>query len=151
MEWDGIDRRKGSRRENPQEVDTDNRKSDRRQTDDRRQCRRISYPLAASPAIVGMRVQVVGLSAKAVRFFIPDINPQGLAFKEGDKLDIALKFHDGQVIRRNGTISRQDKYETDREYFVCLFDRNLPQERMEMEKAYLLAKFPDFCRDALGA
>ncbi|MFA5292880.1 MAG: hypothetical protein WC496_07600 [Phycisphaerae bacterium] len=150
MKWDGIDRRKGQRRENPQDVETNNRKADRRQTDDRRQCRRIAYPLAAAPAIVGMRLQVVGLSAKAVRFFIPDINPQGLAFKEGDKLNIALKFHDGQVINRGGTISRQDKYETDREYFVCLFDRHLPQERMEMEKEYLLAKFPDFCKEILG-
>ncbi len=143
-----FDRRKRLRREGEHKAasrpGTDRRTAERRQ-EEKRQGDRIAYPIGAAPEIVNIRSQVVGLSVKAVRFFIPDFIPKKLALKKGDKVNIALKFHDGQVIRRSGTILRLDKHHSDREYFVLLFERQLPQERINKEWAYLLDNFPDFC------
>jgi hypothetical protein len=97
-----------------------------------------------------MRLQVVGISAKAVRFFVPDFVPQKSALKEGSKINIAIKFHDGQIVRRSGVIIRREQCQEGREHFVGLFERELPQERINKEHAYLLKNFPDFCSIIFG-
>jgi hypothetical protein len=94
-----------------------------------------------------MRSQVISISAKAVRFFLADSNPRRSTLKEGKKINVILKFHDGQIFRMTGTILRREKYQPGREHFVCLFERQLPQERISKEQAYLLENFPDFCGD----
>jgi hypothetical protein len=137
-------RRQGERRDAARAV-TGRRASDRREKD-RRYGFRLAYPIGAAPEIVNIRSQVIGLTAKAVRFFISDFNLQGLSLKQGDKIDIALRFHDGQVIKTTGTISRREQYQAGREYFICLFEQDLPQERLDKEQTYLLENFPDFCK-----
>ena len=94
-----FDRRKRLRREGERGADscsgTDRRAAERRQ-EDKRQGDRIAYPIGAAPEIVNIRSQVVGLSIKAVRFFIPDFIPKELALEKGDKVNIDLKFHDAE-------------------------------------------------------
>ena len=68
--------------------------------------------------------------------------------KKGSKVEIDLKFHDGYVAEISGIILRKDKYQEDRDHFVCLFDKELPQERIDTERAYLLKEFPDVGNEA---
>lgn len=154
MEWYEIDRRRCQWTADDDGADanqnTDRRRTDRRQRVDRRQCIRLAYPLAAAPIVTNMHLQIVGISEKAIRFFISDFNPQRLALKGGNKIFMVLKFHDGEVVKRSGTILREDTYHDEKEYFVCLFDRHLPGQRIEKEKAHLLEKFPDFCEKVLS-
>lgn len=125
--------------------DADNRKAKDGQRE-KREGIRLAYPLSAAvPRILDMRLQVVGLSAKAIRFFIPDIVQMKSALKKGSKINIAIKFHDGEILRRGGTILRQERYQEEREYFVFIFERHLPQARIDKELAYLKKNFPDFC------
>jgi hypothetical protein len=151
---DGDERRKQDRRQGERRGDV---KPDvvRQEADktgkEKRQCLRLAYPLAAAPQITNMRLQVVGISAKAVRFFIPDFVSQESVLKEGSKINIAIKFHDGEIIKRGGTILKQERSQEGREHFVCLFERQLPTERIEKEHAYLLKNFPDFCNIIFGS
>jgi len=146
MEQHDFERRKQRRRRDELDaVDSlsiNRRETDRRQKK-RRQYPRIPYPLAAAPQVLNMRSQVVGISAKAVRFFFSDFDPQASKLKRGVRVKINLKFHDGEVIKTTGTILRKDWYQEEREYFVCLFDQELLQERIDKEKAYLQKEFPD--------
>lgn len=148
-----FDRRKRHRRQD--ELDTfaqlciDRRGTDRRQKK-RRQCPRIVYPLAAAPVVLNMRSQVVGLSAKAIRFFFSDFDPQKAALKPGARIKIALKFHDGQVFEMTGDVLKKDQYQQEKAYFVCLFQPQLPQERIDKELAHLQKKFPDISSEGLG-
>jgi hypothetical protein len=96
-----------------------------------------------------MRSQVVGLSAKAVRFFFSDFDPQASSLKLGAKIKIFLKFHDGQVFKTVGTVLRKDHYEEEKEHFVCLFHPELPPERIDKEIAYLQKKFPEVSSEEL--
>jgi hypothetical protein len=141
-----IDRRAGEQRDESR-ADAGRRASDRRKQD-RRCSYRLAYPIGAAPEIINIRSQVVGLSLNAVRFFVVDFNPQKSSLDKGGKIKLSLKFHDGQVIETVGTISRQELYQAGREYFICLLDEKLPQERLDKERQYLIEKFPDFCRDS---
>ena len=123
----------------------DNQKAGDNTQREKRQGLRLAYPLAAAPEIMNMRLQVVGISAKAIRFFVPDFIRQKLTLKNGSKLNIVIKFHDGHIAKRSGTITRQEQCQEGREHFVCLFERLLPKERIDKEHAYLLKNFPDFC------
>ena len=140
-----IDRR-GSEQRDESRADAGRRASDRRRQD-RRYGFRLAYPIGAAPQIVNIRSQVVGLTPKAVRFFVVDFNPQKSSLKKGEKIELSLRFHDGQVIKTAGTISRQEQYQEGKDYFVCLLDEELPQERLDKERQYLIEKFPDFCKD----
>jgi hypothetical protein len=141
-----IDRRAGEQRDESR-ADAGRRASDRRKQD-RRCGYRLAYPIGAAPEIVNIRSQVVGLTQKAVRFFVADFNPQKSSLKQGEKIEFSLKFHDGEVIEMAGIIAKQDQSPTGREYFLCLLDEELPQERLDKERQYLIEKFPDFCRDS---
>ncbi len=152
MERSRFDRRKQQRRRDELDVvarlRVDRRGTDRRQRA-RRQCSRLAYPLAAAPQVLNMRSQVVGISVKAVRFFFSDFDPQRATLKKGGKVKITLKFHDGQVIKMTATVLRRDQYQEEREYFVCLFERELPQARINKEQVYLQKKFPDVSSEEL--
>ena len=115
---------------------------------EKRHSDRLVYPLAAAPVILNMRAQIVGITAKAVRFFFADFDPQMGALKKGSKVKVNLKFHDEQASEISGVILRKDKYLEDKDHFVCLFDKELPQERMDTERAYLLKEFPDISNEA---
>jgi hypothetical protein len=69
--------------------------------------------------------------------------------KKGSKVKIDLKFHDGFIAKISGVILRKDKYQEDRDHFVCLFDEELPSERIDKEQTYLLKKLPEFSSDDL--
>lgn len=140
-----VDRRAGARRDDSG-LEPRRRGADRRQGE-RRKFIRLAYPIASGPEIMNIRSQVVGLTAKAVRFFVSDLCPQKSSLQQGGKINITLKFHDGEVFKTAATILRQDQYQPEREYFVCFFDDELSQERIEKEKEYLLEKFPEFCKD----
>jgi hypothetical protein len=142
MNWFGIERRKRQRR-------TSERSDDRRQNE-RRGSHRLAYPLAAAPEIMNLNVQVVGITAKAIRFFVCDFNPNKAAFNKDSKFNFIIKFHDGQIIKKTGTIIREDKYQEDKTYFIYLFDNELPQERIQKEEEYLLKNFPGFCNIIYG-
>jgi hypothetical protein len=148
MKWDGVEKREQERGQDDGR-DAAGRDADHQKADggwkEKRQGIRLAYPLAAAPQIVNMRLQVVGLSVKAIRFFVPDIVSKKSALKKGSKINIAIKFHDGQVIKIGGTILRQERHQEEREHFVCLFERLLPKERIDKELAYLKKNFPDFC------
>jgi len=152
MEKPDLDRRKQQRRRGiPDDTAhpcVNHRRTDRRRGE-RRQCSRFTYPPMAAPQILNMQTQVVGISAKAVRFFFSDFDPQESSLKQGSKVKITLRFHDGQVIKTSGTILRKDQYRKDKEYFVCLFEKELPQARIEKERAYLKKKFPDISSEEL--
>jgi hypothetical protein len=150
---DGVERRKQDRRQGDRRdvANPDTGKQEAGKTGkEKRQCIRLAYPLAAAPQITNMRLQVVGISAKAIRFFVPDVVSQKVTLKQGSKINIAIKFHDGQVVKRGGTILRQERSQEGREHFVCLFERHLPTERIDKEQAYLLKNFPDFCSIIFG-
>lgn len=139
------DRRGDGRREEPR-AGAGRRASDRR-NQDRRSSYRLAYPIGAAPRILNIRSQVVGLTQKAVRFFVADFNPQKSRLKLGAKIEMSLKFHDGEIIKTAGVVSKQENYQTGKEYFLCLFDEPLTQERFDKEHQYLKEKFPDFCKD----
>jgi hypothetical protein len=150
---DDDERRKQERRQGDRrgaKSDGISHKDSGKKNEEKRQCLRLAYPLAAAPQIINMRLQVVGLSAKAVRFFIPDFITHELTLKEGDKINIALKFNDGQIVKRGGRILKEEKCQEGRKHFICLFDRHLPVERIDKEQAYLLKNFPDFCSIIFG-
>ena len=147
MERPDLERRKQQRRRDERDA-VAHLGVDRRQGK-RRQYPRLAYPLAAAPQVLNMRSQVVGISAKAVRFFFSDFDPQRSTLKQGGKVKITLRFHDGQVIKTTGTVLRRDQYQEEREHFVCLFDQELPPERVDKEQAYLQKKFPDVSSEEL--
>ncbi|MGA2915936.1 MAG: hypothetical protein ABSE89_07930 [Sedimentisphaerales bacterium] len=153
MEQPRIDRRKRQRRRD-RNVDTvdglyiKRRGPDRRQKT-RRDYPRVIYPLKIAPQVLNMRAQVVGISAKAVRFFFSDFDPQMATLKKGSKVKIDLKFHDGYVAKTSGIILRKDKYQEDRDHFVCLFDKEIPPKRIDKEQTYLLKKLPEISSEDL--
>jgi hypothetical protein len=147
MEQPDFERRKQQRRQDEHDA-VAHLGADRRQGK-RRQYPRLAYPLAVAPQILNMRSQVVGISAKAVRFFFSDFDPQASTLKQGSKIKITLRFHDGQVVKTTATVLRRDQYQEDREHFVCLFDHELPPERIDREQTYLQKKFPDVSSEKL--
>jgi len=152
MEQPGFDRRKRQRRQDELDAVAQlciNRLGTDRRQRKRRQYPRIAYPLAAAPVVLNMRSQVVGISAKAIRFFFSDFDPQIATLKLGAKVEISLKFHDGQVFKMTGTVLRRDRYQEEKEHFVCLFQPELPPERIDKELAYLKKKFPDISSEEL--
>lgn len=152
MEQPDLDRRKQQRREGVAEdaahPGVDRRAADRRQ-EERRRHLRVIYPPMMAPQLLNMRALVISLSAKAVRFFFSDFDPQESSLKQGEKVEIILKFHDGQVFEAKGTILRKDRYRKDKEYFVCLFEKELPRGRIEKEQAYLQKKSLGVSREEL--
>ncbi len=144
MDQFDLDRRKWQRRREISDEAVrqleDRRVADRRRGE-RRQYARVAYPLMTAPQILNMQALVISLSAKAVRFFFSAFDPQESSLEQGGKVELILKFHDGQVIETRGTILRKVRYRQDKEYFVCLFDKELPRVLIEKERAYLQKKF----------
>lgn len=152
MEQAETDRRKKQRRrENSEEINNLylNRRGPDRRKQVRRECPRVIYPLRIAPQILNMRAQVVGISAKSVRFFFSDFDPQMENLKKQSKIRIEIRFHDGFVAKKNGVIIRKDKYQEDKDHFVCLFDKELPAERIEKEQTHLLKKLLTICTEKM--
>ena len=125
---------------------SDRRQGGKRQVQ-RRQFFRVVYPLVAAPEISNLPAKVVDISVRAVKLVFSRYDANNANFDIGSKMDISLKFHDGQTIEKTGSILRKETDHAGKFYVVCIFDSDIPSAVINKEESYLLKNFPDFCRD----
>lgn len=120
------------------------RRQEEKKHQQRRQYFRVVYPLHASPQITNLSARVVDISVNAIKFEIPTHSFDSANLAINSKINMSVKFHDGQDLEISGKILRRQDGNS---IFVCIFDRQIPGTLINKEQAYLLKNFPDFCRN----
>lgn len=147
MSWFGPDKRQNDQRSGQRtdvhRLGSERRENDRKQVQRRQYFRVVFPPAAEAPEITNLSAKVIDISVKAVKFMLPasEVN-----FTADSKIDMVLKFRDGQIINAVGTVLRQESDQLGKSVCVCIFDAEIPSAVINKEQSYLLKNFPDFCR-----
>ena len=145
MGWFGAERRQDDRRDsNPEEIRAENdRRQEERRVAQRRQFFRVVYPLNESPEIINLSAKIIDISVHAVKFELPAESAS--QFNVDSRVELKIKFHDGQIVEGWGKIF-QKRDGTDKSIFIGIFEKEISPAVINKEQAYLLKKYPDFCR-----
>lgn len=110
----------------------------------RREFFRVFYPRKVRPEITTLNAKVIDISIKAMRFEIYNVHNCKIEILPDRKLELKLKFRDGQTIEVAGMIlPRLDNRKGN--IYICIFDEAIPSEIIAKESAYLLKHFKKFC------
>jgi len=112
----------------------------------RREYFRVVYPIQASPEITNLSAKVIDISVTALRFELLTQKAEKANLTLAKKIKMEVKFHDGQLLKIEGTITRMTREQFSNCVFVCMFEKPISSEIITKEQSYLLKNFPDFCR-----
>jgi c-di-GMP-binding flagellar brake protein YcgR len=146
MTWFNSEKPQDRRKQQPAQDTLPPGVTEDRRTSQRREYFRVVYPLHASPEITNLKAKVIDISIKGLRFEINIQDATNAKLAIDSKLNMNIKFHDGQTMEVAGVIIRQLEDQFGKSTFVVIFDQQIKSEVINKEQAYLLKNFPDFCR-----
>jgi hypothetical protein len=112
----------------------------------RRQSFRVAYPAGEALQITNLPLEVIDISIKVVRFMLFGELPDGVSLEKGQRIKLAFKFHNDQIVKVGGSIFRHGIDRDGRKVYLCKFDCELPAELINEEQAFITKKYPDFYR-----
>jgi len=145
------ERRKGPRRSKaaaPAEVTKfDRRKAERRKAE-RRQFFRLTYPAGSEPKVLNRNFRILNISQEGIKFICrADCSRCTQPIELNAAIQLKVQFHNGQILDLQVKLSRcLGELNLRQNCFAGLIEGAIAPEIISAEQAYLLRRFPEFCR-----
>ena len=145
------DRRCDDRRQGDKRSDSDvlgGKRKAKRRGRKRRKFVRLAYPPTVTPTVLNANFRIVDISQEGIAFLCRE-NCEDCTKPITLKsiLGLKIQFHDGEIIGIKVEILRCERHLHSRvKTYAGFVEKGISHERIATEQAYLLSKFPKFCR-----
>jgi len=115
---------------------------------DRRRFARLAYPPTAAPKVLNANFRIADMSMKGIRLVCMNNCEQCTSpITIKSTVDLKIQFHDGEIIDIQVEILKCKRtLDWHERTYAGFVENGISAERIAKEQAYLLSRFPDFCR-----